>query len=281
MTVKNFSVMLQGGLGNQLFIYFTLKSLASCYNGSAYFDTSYFSYDKYNREVGLKRLGLVDFKEKNRLYFSSKFLRKLIFLMRRITFLNRFFSFVCFERKYNQYTNFNFENFNDYILIGYFQHENYLDKDLVIKEFKNTDIYKHRFQSVLKHYDRNKVIAIHLRSYSEVKSNHEKNECIDYDYIKSSLKALSYDDKLDKLLVFTDNKIFAQEVLKNLNFDFYQDETPESTFLSLSCFNRIICSNSSFGWWGAYLSESNLVTYPSNKNYTYYPAPARGWLVID
>jgi hypothetical protein len=53
----------------------------------------------------------------------------------------------------------------------------------------------------------------------------------------------------------------------------------EDLQLLRSCAYHVL-SNSSFGWWGAFLAESACTYYPANAGYFHYPAPARGWRVV-
>ena len=54
----------------------------------------------------------------------------------------------------------------------------------------------------------------------------------------------------------------------------------EDLFLLRQCSYHVL-SNSSFGWWGAFLAESISTYYPANAGYFHYPRPAQGWRVIS
>ena len=129
-------------------------------------------------------------------------------------------------------------------------------------------------------FDVDKSIAIHLRSYEEAVVNKDDILTPPHTYIDNALNALKYNKDSERLIVFTDNEDYAQRVLGKRVYTIYQEPEAVNALIALSQFKKIICSNSSFGWWGAYLSKSKLVTYPSYSGYKHYPTPHNYWKII-
>lgn len=272
--------MLQGGLGNQLFIYFTLSKYCNQLGLRLCLNLSYYQYDKYNRNNGLDKIGL-PYCEDRSFRFRNKFARKVLLMLRKSKVVSKVFPNVFFEKKYNEYLEFKLSSAKKSYMVGYFQHPKYIDKTQVDLAMKDIPIKRECNALVSRLYDRRRVIALHLRSYLETKS--PESEQVSRDYIEEALLSLSYSKEHDTILVFTDSQSFAEQILVGYDFEIFDkgcNLSPEETLFSLSEFERIICSNSSFSWWAAYISSSTNVVYPKNKGFTYYPEPDSNWIQI-
>ncbi len=146
-------------------------------------------------------------------------------------------------------------------LFGYFQTEKYFENisDEVRKDFT----FKKEIFSVAKEYrdsvSNDKIISLHIRRGDYV--NQPWHGCCPLEYYEKGLSML--DDNLP-VIIFTDD---PQWVLKQNIFEsdrFYVSEGNSNLFdmcLMSLCSYHII-ANSSFSWWGAWLSDSKKVIAP-------------------
>ncbi|MEZ8288860.1 alpha-1,2-fucosyltransferase [Vibrio sp. 10N.222.49.A3] len=270
---------LQGGLGNQLFIYFSLVSVAQDNDLEPSFNKDSYGYDKFSRALGLELLGF-DIKFESSYFFKNRYLRLIFMKFGRYLLSNRIFNNYHFEYRSNQHADFVINDDKDNYFFGYFQNEKYLNDEVVFDSYEGSEYVNSVRDKVQRKYSSEDTIAIHLRSYNEVK---DEVCSIDKDYINAALLELNYNKNKDRILVFTDSIEFSSSVLSGLNYDYFDEGflfTAEETLISISSFERIICSNSSFAWWGAYFSKSEKVVYPKDRGYKYYPSPCKNWHLV-
>lgn len=263
---------LQGGLGNQLFIYASIRGIAEDKNANVDFDTSFFKNDKlYGRELELEQLGFL-LKKRNLFFLRTHVTNRAFYKLGRLGLIPK----VIYEPHFSGvYANYNF-------FIGYYQNEKYFSKikSKLIEEYKSSFQYSNMRMNFDNVYDFNNDIVIHIRSYKEsVTVDGDLNPS--KSYYKDSIEALILRGKKGNIYVATDCLEFAKEQMPDdLVYEFIPENSGVNTFLLISCFNNIVCSNSSFSWWAAYLSGSNEVMYPSRQNLHYYPEPSVNWTLI-
>lgn len=147
----------------------------------------------------------------------------------------------------------NFLNLKDghYLIDGYWQHENYF------KKYKE-DIKK--IYTLPKFYVPDNDLVIHVRrgDYVNSPSVRRAHFVCDLNWYKKAISHFNF----NRLHIVSDDINWCR-----INFAEYEPVTPSleelDTLGYISSFNNIIISNSSFGWWGAYLSDSHNVIYPS------------------
>lgn len=153
------------------------------------------------------------------------------------------------------------------ILDGYFQSEKYFDKELVRYLFeidKKTEAY------ILKKYEnilQLNPVAIHVRrgDYLSLEFKHPVCRMSFFE------KAISYFESSTKFLVISDDIVWCKKHFKGDRFYFADDESPIiDLYLQSKCIHNII-SNSTFGWWGAWLN-------PNPNKIVIYPDPWFGFL---
>lgn len=178
-----------------------------------------------------------------------------------------------------------FENCPDNInLFGYFQTEkyfNHIEKD-IRKDFSFDNQIIHECQSHLKTLG-DEVISLHIRrgDYLNLQSYHYNIPLEHYEVALSKLPNVP-------VLIFSDDPEWcsAQELFapNRFNVSFTENVTYDMCLMTL-CSHHII-ANSSFSWWGAWLSKSNHVIAPSKwfgESLSHHDTTdlyCRGWEII-
>jgi hypothetical protein len=141
-------------------------------------------------------------------------------------------------------------------LIGYFQNENYFSchKKEIVDLFDPNDVIKSKVYLT----DFDGLTAIHVRrgDYLNFPLHHPVPSLSYYNTAISNLKNIS-----KNFMVFSDDIPWCKEQFPS-NF-LYSEETDEFIDLfKMSLCSNFIIANSSFSWWGSYLSKN-----PSKKIY--------------
>lgn len=249
-----------GRLGNQMFQYAALRSLAKKFN--------------YDYCLPLKNFKLND--EDLDLFDCFKLNNE--------------------ERKNSDYYKIELETFgfDDEIfnkcpdnvdLWGYFQDVKYFEhnKDDIKKSFtfheKYSDIAKQYFYSAFGDQD---IISLHIRRGDYLNFEHHPTQSTDY-----YSKALRFFNRDLKVLVFTDDQEWAasQEIFNSERF-FFSSNNNNAVDLCLQTLCKYhIIANSTFSWWGAWLADSKKVVKPDLwfdgilKNYTNF-LDVDGWITL-
>lgn len=270
-------INLIGGLGNQLFQVAYAKALSVKYELPILVNNS--AYETYKiRNYSLDNIIISDSfiptgsssNRKNIVRNSYRFYQKILKLVGVSNYGELFFKYFA-KRGY-------IYNFDDYFykvniksnvkildLYGYFQSEKYFYevREIVKKDLKVKIEATERERYYLDLISRNKNnVAISMRLGSDYTKSKMFNVCNKNYYIKAIKLAAS---KLSNeyFFVFSDDIECAKSILSSLDdfdsskFIFIQDLCDyESLRVMYSCSNFIL-SNSSFAWWGAYLSDNN------------------------
>lgn len=254
-----------GGIGNQLFIYALSKSLSHRKNYQLSFDeiTGYLK-DKYDRTYILDKI-FIDVR-KNNFSLYKKFL--IIVLRYFIYFLSLIFpgNYKYFRETNKQYDPSIFEiKFKSILYIeGYWQNLKYFNsiRHIIIDQIKP------ELKRISTKENTNLTVAIHLRIFDDnlyTTENIQKKI-----YFKKAIDHLKKINSKFKFLIFSEKKSFIRLLPKNENFIFYENRNRcdiEDLFY-LSKFRYFILSNSTYGWWAAYLSDqpNKYVVVPNQKN---------------
>ena len=254
--MKNISIYLKGGLGNQLFQIAFLYCLAqTTYDTivlkksvigkrqNLYFGNMFGAFSKFiNKEFNFKKTKLI--KEKKQFCFAN-FKENDIYIKNKN---------ICF----NGY----FQN------VKYFEH--YLQSFKTFLEYENLLINNNII------YQQN-TIALHLRfgDYLKFKKLYVQ---LPKEYYINAIKRLVESSMIDSIIVFhqnnaEDSKIHTEYIeaikshyprlkLKDIYKDYDITEDWKQLLMISQCDN-IIIANSTFSLWGAYLSNHTNVCYPS------------------
>ncbi len=269
-------VKLQGGLGNQMFQYATAKGCL--HNGEKiYFDFSFLlkhtvTTDEFTARdfelnlfpnIEIKKAPILSLKLYNGKSKLSKHLNKLR-LIQQSTYLQTTHDVIDFSnRKKHIY------------LDGYFQSEKYF------KHIRTRLLYDFRFPALDKENEQLKqhillcknATAIHIRrgDYITNKAAAKYHGVLPLSYYQNAFNLLSQttNSPID-IFIFTNDILWVREnfILQNANIHFIEGNNGVNSWKDMAlmsyCKNHII-ANSSFSWWGAWLSERNGNIYAPYK----------------
>ena len=264
----------QGGLGNQLFVYSCAKILSLKYDCNIASDNfSGFKIDtKYNRSYKLDSFNLnLKHISKNHYLLESKL--KLKYRLYKLLMNFQSDVSIISDKNINHFLldgkKWNFFSKNMY-MYGNFQLPKILNehRHMLLKniQFNNRSILKSKFDSI--EFAPNDV-CIHLRLFKDDPNEFEYIS----KYIQRAIKLTkNYIDK-PKFFIISESANDIQRLNKCINEDlvnltYLKNNEVEDLFL-LTQFRNLILSESTFSWWGAFLSGQNHrdgVIVCSNRN---------------
>lgn len=261
-------VKVSGGLGNQMFQYAFYLSLIEKGFSSVKLDlgsyrgkTTYNGIDLVHNGFELKRLFDIDFeeaskKEVNRLSYQPENILKRV-LRKYFTKKTHFI-----DRKFCYQSEIFLNRSKDLYLEGDWQTEKYFSfiEDKIRKTFSFKALISEKNIKLLESLS-NDNASIHIRRGDYLKTQ-TMNVC-DERYYLNAVKKLLELKPIKELLVFSDDIAWCREKLNlerfNLKVIYVDWNTKEDSYqdmyLMSKCNNSII-ANSSFSWWGAWLSEN-------------------------
>ncbi|MGL5239027.1 MAG: alpha-1,2-fucosyltransferase [Plesiomonas shigelloides] len=265
-------VKLLGGLGNQLFQLAYAIDISNQTGENITLNIS--AYKKYKiRQFSLERFKI---SKKCNLTDDETLLSKFGMLTYRVYqkvmkvinitdfygkwpfyLLSKIGCYYNFDQKYYQLNHRN----RDKVIYGYFQSEKYFlkSKRLVLDAFQIESDFSEReifYRDLILKTDSN-ILAVSMRLGDDYHNCQELNVC-DAAYYKEAIGC--FFDKYKKLSIF----VFSDEIERAKSIlSIYDDvEITYVTGLSdyqslrlMSVFDKFVIPNSSFSWWGAYLSE--------------------------
>ncbi len=136
---------------------------------------------------------------------------------------------------------------------GFFQSEKYFncDKNFVYNLFEPADFIKEKLNSFKKLFKDKTTCSIHVRRGDYLKYPDIHNtQPIEY-YLKG-MNIIP----VDKYIIFSDDINWCKNYFIGEQFVFIENEKDYVELFLMSVCNHNIISNSSFGWWGAYLNQN-------------------------
>ena len=287
------TVLLSGGLGNQMFQYATAKALATRLNVPLAIDLLYYSkktkatprlfgLDVFNTDLKIKS----DWR--NLIYVRYK-----LFFLKHINLLQML---KIFSDSHALYYEKGFENLKDgTILSGYFQNENYFKsiEAIIRSDFKFKNTLKGRNLELSEKIHSTLSIAIHIRRGDYVTNPVSNLAVCNQEYYHKAIEYITKKIVNPSFFIFSDD---MEWVRNNIDFGNYPVipidwNNNENSYIDLHlmslCKHNII-ANSSFSWWGAWLNSNSqkIVIAPQqwfkndlpNKNYSQYTP--KKWLRI-
>lgn len=242
------TVELTGGLGNQMFQAAYLLCYANAYPGLV------IPYLTYRHSVPNQGNHISNYKDNmfRSFDFEPDYKDSSLFVPEKITLSSN-----STGGTYGTFPPMKFSGKHNYIFKGHFQRSDYFDHECY-------EALRKAFEWAPGCYDvlpgNNQILGIHIRrgDYSKFPDHHPM---LPLEYYQEAMG--HYKGKYDRVKIFTDSPEWVKE---NLNIgDIISRRS--SDYQEMSEFSRCglkIISNSSFSWWGAYLSNKQNVIYPKN-----------------
>lgn len=287
-------VRLRGGLGNQLFQYAFGRSLAIQKNTTLALDLSWYKRPHLFSSPRDYELGSYPIKTGPPQFNTLKAL-----LLRRSTLirysLEKFFLIKYLEDSVDCSNIAVESSAKEFFLDGYWQSESYFSgiRDLLLRELTPSISFGPACKDLLQQAQNLESVAVHIRRGDYI-SNTRASAMHGVLPLSYYLKTLNYvADRIHKphFFIFSDD---LQWVKKHLNLENYPHTYVESLRLHSAVFElelmrncrHHIIANSSFSWWGAWLSNSpeQIVIAPKHW-FVNAPAPVgllpNNWIRAD
>lgn len=255
-------MILQGRLGNQLFIFFAAKFLEEKFNKKVVFISD--SKDRLHR-VGIKS-------DNHKIVLPKYFFKIFNSILRKLSSSKVTSRYVYFCK------NIGFEDLSHIpnrvkFLNGHFQTNYYIEKSkisgLIISDVK---LYLKSNFVLNPNYTFDTAIAIHIRRGDYLLEKNSYFGVLSDDYYMRSLTSISNLIEYNKIYLFSDSRI-SPELKNKIKATFKHLEVIDiseleiddiRTLAILARFSSSIISNSTYSWWGAYLGDNiKIVTAPS------------------
>jgi hypothetical protein len=167
---------------------------------------------------------------------------------------------------------YNLDSNKNFHFLGYWQNENFF------KKYEN--IIREDFYLEPKKTSENPLV-IQVRRGDFV--GNKSHEFCDLDWYLNAISIMSSLTKFDSLIISTDDIEWTQNNFKNLDYPiFWMGLDEKETFEHMISAKNFIISNSSFGWWGAWLSKPKNVIcpkiwFPANSKWN---TSCKNWIKI-
>lgn len=251
------------GLGNQMFQYAFAKALAQKNDDTFIIAKEYYDSENGKREYALDKFVLSDkVKSLNnhrivKLLYSMALNKKSKFVHAIYRGFDRVFSplKMIFEEDGRNFTDVEYFKGKINIYSGIFQSCKYFDdiKEEIVSDFVLKDI-RQEIQNYGERLHASDSVCIHIRRGDSVEKE-DTNICgIDYysraiDYIKNKIPQAT-------IYAFSDDIDWVKNNISGVTPIDFTESMFEDLYLMTKCRNFII-SNSTFSWWGQYLSDNN------------------------
>lgn len=258
-------IMLQGGLGNQLFQQAWAKYIQAVLGGSVFCNSD--SLLEKKMHSGIRLSDLIEFNHDEEvescIFFKSGFFSKVLRFAARKLSVNKINKYLLYDYD----ANFSFENAfaaaSVKYHLGYFQ---YVESALSVRDDFRLEIKNRHQELILKGLEMySGAVGVHVRRGDFLASKDPRHQVMDENYYLKAIQSFSDRD----FMIFTDDKEWCEKVFKGHNFKICglldRNVKPAiADFLSLMCCKDYIVGTSTFAWWAAFLSfnERPLVYMP-------------------
>lgn len=284
-------VCLMGGLGNQMFQYAAAKALAKKFETTFALDLSFLkkdpngAYTKRNFELGTFKIEITLMPESFEIFF-------------KYWNYKRFFNFRYLLSGYKLYKEQAFvfdENFFELgkkiYLIGIFQNEKYFShlRNELMKDFQFRDEFLTGIKHLEKEVIENNSVSVHVRRGDYIQNQNALNYhgICSMDYYMNAMNFMKSKINNPVFYIFSDDIEYCKQTFKDKNVVFMENQNAyQDMHLMKACRHHII-ANSSFSWWGAWLSDypEKMVIAPKywlrEKETRMLDVVPQSWLVME
>jgi hypothetical protein len=258
----------QGGLGNQLFQYAFARQLAINYNTSLYLDPSWFL--NKNKKETPRYLDILSFNVKPIILGKKRRMMSSLLRRRAVAFLSPILPIKPFRERPGQAPSSVLCSVkNNSFLFGYWQSQDYfsLIRSQLLSELAPQDHCGTSFDQISAEMQSTNSVSLHIRRGDYVNSRY--HSVCDLSYYLKALNVIMSKVNQVKIYVFSDDvewcrRYLALPIPYVLIRDLVALSSPLELYLMSKCRHHII-ANSTFSWWGAWLSTYNnkIVVAPS------------------
>lgn len=263
MRNKYLFVNMKGGLGNQLFVFFSVFFLKKkiIFLTKFYMNPQRSSTDqKYYRKLEIKKFPIIS----NHIFYIPNIIQKIIFKLFKLLSCNIFFKdFSYFEKCVKIKNNFFKKNyfFIDSQLLNcnfFLNHRTKIKNFIFLKKDEN-DLIINKFNKYKKF--KKSLVMLHIRRGDMIPA---KDEVLGLDYYNKAIEKFSHMNV--KFLIFSDSPSWCakQKIFKGISV--VNEKDPTKALLMMKLCDHFIISNSTLSWWAAFLGEKS-------KSKVFYPKP--------
>jgi hypothetical protein len=266
LIMNSVEIVMSGGIGNQLFQYWSGAALARRLNYNLKIDTSWFQNRHYLGAQTPREFKLGSFVLSDELITRSYMLPPgLVNQAKRFMGTRLFTEGVDLDDDLTDISGI--ENIR---ISGYWQNPRNFDS--IIERVRSSTVRTPSDRKISKEYLQdiklNQSIGIHVRrgDFANDPKTSKHHGLQKKDYFYQGVEAIRGDHKIDRLFIFSDEIKWCSE---NLRFPlpavFVNDEVPACDQLKLLSYcNHHIISNSTFSWWAAWLgwTSNQIVVFP-------------------
>lgn len=269
-----FVVALSGGLGNQMFQYASVYAISRLNNASIVLDIGLFDFsDRSHVKYMLGSLGV----SHHTIKFSSTLFSRLQGRLCKITGLKyvyipslRIFCKVLKEKQ-NLYQKSLFEGISSSVLVSSSNLQSYkyfdmIEVDYIFRSYDGCNV-----SGLSQLFTGKTVLSVHVRRGDYLDSDSNMVLLDQQYYLDAYEYLINQDVYIDYILFFTNDidwvkryilccKSFENAIVVD---ERYPGESDDTYMRMMSKCDYHIISNSTFSWWGAYMSSSKLVIAPS------------------
>jgi len=270
-------VKLQGGLGNQMFQYAAATALLK-YGKKVGLDLNFLTENNTDKEGFTSRKFELGIFKKIRAY---KAIDAQVSLFKNTSIYYKFVRLFVrsrlkhIEQQLNEYIPFDQFNKNNYFYLdGYFQSEKYFaaHRQQILNDFEFPPLDE--ANQVIK----NKILAtdnpvsLHIRrgDYAQLLAVNNVHGLLPVGYYNKAIAELQKQYPDITLFVFSDDIVWAKENLQTnaIPVHYMQGNLAAHSWKDMALMNNCkhhIIANSSFSWWGAWLSKQNGKVFAPEK----------------
>ena len=260
------TTVLRGGLGNQMFEYAIGRSLAIKNKTKLYLDLTELKKDK-KRVFELYHMNIESEVLNNNLSNKIKhhLIKKLRTKKKLFKFLELFMNFkYLLEKNPPNYNRHVLEQRGNLYLDGYWQCEKYFKdiREIIISDFNLKEKLNENNKLFLNKIKNSNSVSLHIRrgDYVTEKHTNEVHGTCSFDYYKKSIDLISKSVNDINIFVFSDDLEWVRKNLHTNQKTFLVDANDANSgyndLILMSNCKHFIVANSSFSWWGAWLSKN-------------------------